>query len=307
MNKMCLLFLVSFYLLTFYNCKEENKLKDDKPNVTKFENNLKAALVSGFYSQMTEDIGLSLYHDDIYYIHRNRKGFDSNKFLLHLIKEDNSFVNKDFLKDSFVVKDNVKGIFKNLDIIHRKIDYYNYDQIRTGQFRRLEDGSTQNIWSKQARIENVINKNEIYKNQIEDIVGINLVHENFESVLTKGVFFKIYKGFYLLLSEDYGYLIMLPNSSVKEKIMWHLIKEDNTFDNFSFNYWENQIDEELEFPFSDYQISKVYIPRETFYIKLRVGQFNADGNIWVQEIMLEEVKKNDLLKYNGELRNHTKK
>ena len=89
--------------------------------------------------------------------------------------------------------------------------------------------------------------------------------------------------------------------------MWHLSKEDNTFDNFSFSYWENQIDEELEFPFSDYQISKVYIPRETFYIKLRVGQFNADGNIWVQEIMLEEVKKNDLLKYNGELRNHTKK
>jgi hypothetical protein len=262
---------------------------------------LTTALLNGFYHQINSEISVLIYQDNIYYFNTNKKGFDNFKFMLHLINEDNSFQNMDFFKNDYEIQDSLKGLFKDIAIIKRDIQIDNYKQMRTGQFKMNSNGVKENVWAFQYDVSKIQAGSEFYKNELLTTINKNLIHEYFVKSLMTGIFFEINKGFFVLLSDDQLYIIAKPNTMLDDKFMLHFVKSDNTFDNYSFIFKSKEYQDFLETPFNKFRIARLLIPREIEYKRLRIGQFNAEGNVWAQEIFFEDIYSNELLKYNKEL------
>lgn len=285
--------------ICFSSCNNKEK-QINIPQGNIIEKNIEISILNGFYTQINNDISFSIYQDNLYCFNISKDGFSKNKFLLHLIDKNNSFKNLDFYKSGNEINDSLKGVFKDISIIHKKIDL-NYDEkLRIGQFRRNDDGTTDNLWVKESFIDDIFDRKETYKNQLQSIIEVNLLNVDFEKALKSGVFFKINHDFYILLYNSEGYVISTKPNDIENKFMLHLIKENNEFDNLSFYFKNNNYQQFLDLPYNKFKISKFYIPQEHIYWRLRVGQFNSNGNIWVQEIDLNDVYSNDLLKYDGE-------
>jgi len=295
--------LVVLILFSIISCKTENK--NSKENITEssFEKSLKKELLKGFYTQINEDIGLLLFQNNIYYFNTSLNGFSNNKFLLHLIKQDNSFEAFDFFKDKYTVEDSLTPNFSNLEIIHRQVNFENYRGVRTGQFKRNPDGSTSNLWAKQVSIDDIFDKKESYKNQLKEEIGLNLLNENFLLALNHDVFFKNDFDFYILLNDLEIFLITAGNKNLDSKIMLHLVRQDNSFKNLSFDFRDKEYQMYLEEPFKELKIAKVDLTSDDTFSQIRIGQFNSGGNIWTQQFKIDDVFSNELLRYNGEFEN----
>lgn len=287
---------IFFILLFLFSCQDTQK--QTKTELSTAEKNLKRALANGYYSQINDDIGVSFYQNNIYFFSTNDQGFSDDKFLLHLINQDRSFVNNDFVNNGFSINDSLSNSFANIDVIQRTINYQKYKSIRIGQFKRNPDQSTSNIWAKEILVNDILNLKESYKNQLP--TNKNLVNEAFLKHLHYGKFFKSSSDFYILLSDDNMFFITNNNNAIKEKVMLHFIREDKTFNNLSFEFEPLQYQQFLEQPFKDLQIVKIHIPEDDYYPKIRIGQYNEDGNIWVQEFFVKDIYDNELLVYNNE-------
>jgi len=291
--------IIVLTFICFFSCKEkENK---DIKTITNSERVIKRALISGYFAEINENIGVSFYQDNIFYFSSIPDGFTEGSFMLHLIKEDNSFDNHSFSKDKYLLNDSLKGGFSSLEIIQRKIYYESYKSIRIGQFIKNEDKSTKNIWIKQIAVKDILDSKQQYLNQFNSILKRNLLNEDFKNDLKFGKFFKTKTDFYVLLSDPNIFFIAKKNNVINEKFMLHFIREDNTFNNKSFTFKTKEYQQYLEPPFSNFSIAKISIPNEEDYSRIRIGQYNSKGNIWVQEFKLQEVLANELLKYNQEL------
>lgn len=287
---------IFFILMFLFSCQDTQK--QTKTELSSTEKNLKRALANGYYSQINDDVGVSFYQNNIYFFSTNDQGFSDDKFLLHLINQDRSFVNSDFFNTGFSINDSLSNMFVGIDVIQRTINYQNYKNIRIGQFKRNTDQSTSNIWVKEILVNDILNLKENYKNQLP--TKENLVNEEFFKHLRSGKFFKSSSDFYILLSDGNMFFITDNNNAIKEKVMLHFIREDNTFNNLSFKFEPLQYQQFLEQPFKDLQIVKIHIPEDDFYPKIRIGQYNESGNIWVQEFFVKDIYDNELLKYNDE-------
>lgn len=280
----------------FYGCQKENG--HTKTNTTLTERTLKRALLNGYYTQINENIGISIYQNNIYCFSVNEKGFSKDKFLLHLIDENGSFVNKDFLKNNFTINDSLSVAFSKIDVIQKKINFENATAIRIGQFLPNEDKNFTKVWSREILTKDIINLKEKYKNQLP--LKKNLISEDFKNDLKLGKFFKTRSDFYLLISDTNLYFITSNNKEIDEKVMLHFIREDNTFNNLSFMFEDLQHQQFLEPPYNELKIVKIIVPSDDNYPKVRIGQFNEDGNIWVQEFFMKDIFDNQLLKYENE-------
>ena len=295
MNK--LKYLVFFFAF-FFACQE--KEKKEKP-INYIEHSIKRSLLDGYYAKVNKNIGVSIYHNNIFIFSTNKNGFSDDKFLFHLVKEDRSFDNYDFNKEKYLLNYSVKSTFSPLNIVHKKIKIEDYKDIRIGQFSIKKDKTTENIWSKQISIEDILNRKKKYLNEYKSILDNNILNTDFKNDLVFGKFFEIKSQFYILLSHTNIYLIT-KKEVINKNCMLRFVKFDNSFYNKSFNFDSQNHQVFLEPPYSDLRIAKIGIPNHEDFYKIRIGQFNELGNIWAQEVIIDEIDNNELLKYNNEFK-----
>lgn len=285
-------FLILFVLVS---CNS-NDNKTNKLTNTVEDKNLNIALTKGYFIQENE-ISISVHQNTIYLLTNANKGFDDNKFLLHYIDSTRNFINKDFYKNQYQIPDSLLFKFKNLNVIKIPMLKGSYESIRIGQFKRDENNKTQNVWTKEIYLKDFKSRKFVYKNQLSDLISYNLLKENFEMSLRHNTFFKTSENLYILYEDDFIYFLAPNIFPTKEKFMLHFINEENTFLNYSFFFEEFQFQEYLE---KDILIARIPTPNFNTYYKIRIGQFNSEGNLWVQEFIPMDIKNNPLLRYNGE-------
>ena len=299
-------YIVVLIFICFISCKTNEEKDTKKLNTT--EKAIKRALLNGYFTQINEKMWLAIYRDNIFYFSTKPDGFPKDEFLLHLIKDDNSFDNNDFFKDKYVLSDSLKGAFSSLEIIKRKINVEAYKHIRVGQFKRNEDHSTTNNWVKVIPVKDILEFKENYSNQFIEILNKNLLNNDFqndfENDLVFGKFFKAKSNLYILLTDTNIFFIAKNENAVKEDIMLHFIRQDDTFKNLSFNFEEHEYQQFLEYPFNNLKIAKINIPFGKEYKIIRIGQYNLDGHIWAQIIELKDIYENELLKYHNEFKEY---
>lgn len=301
-TKMDKLKYIVIVFVCFISCKTNEEKDTKKPNTT--ERAIEKALLNGYFAQINEKMWFSIYQDNIFYFSTKPEGFTKDKFLLHFIKEDNSFDNNDFFKDKYVLSDSLKGAFSSLEIIKREFNVEPYRHIRTGQFKRNKDLSTTNNWVKVILVKDILESKENYSNQFTQILNKNLLNSDFIDDLNSGKFFKTKSDLYILLTDTNIFFIAINENAVKEGIMLHFIKskQDNTFKNLSFNFKDKEYQQFLEPPYSNLKIAKINIPFGDEYKIIRIGQYNLDGNIWAQRIELKDIYENGLLIYQNEFK-----
>ena len=295
-----------FSLLIFTiisSCSDSKVGTKEKSTNTKNDVLLNRALVNGYYTQLTDSIGLSAYNNKIYLLTGAENGFSEDIFLFHLVKSDYTFLNKDFLKAEYTMAPSLFNKFKGLSVIQLPVGGVEFSEIRIGQYNRLDDLSTKNIWVNQINVKEIQANNSRYKNQFEDFINKNLVHETFKLSLQFGVFFKNTQGFNILYGDGFIYIISEQNIATEDKFMLHFVDKENNFINKSFNINEQRFQDQLEPPYSNLNITRIPVPSKAF-IKIRIGQFNSLRNIWAQEFLLEDILGNPLLKYNNEFQNY---
>ncbi|WP_297704319.1 hypothetical protein [uncultured Eudoraea sp.] len=281
-----------------YSCQRQADLSQGKKY--NFDNELKQALILGYFNEVGDDLSLVIHDSTIYYLSNRGKEFSENKFLFHLIRKDNTFLNLDFYKREILVRDSIKGIFRNFNIIKKNFDIKGFIGLRTGQFTRINDKSTSNLWVNQMLFSEIMAGKNVYQNQFTDEIGINLLNEHFLEMLRKDVFFKNSFNFYILLSKKELLIISENDTDLESKFMLHFISANNDFDNYSFYFKNKEFQQFLETPFKKLNIARIKLPEFDNYVKIRIGQFNSNGNIWAQEIWIDEVNTNELLRYNDE-------
>lgn len=290
-----------FILLILFSCKKTKNKGIVKTNLHQqtFEHTLKKHLIMGNFWQIDDNVSLLLAENNIYYF--NTSGvFSDNKFLLHFIREDNTFEQHDFFGLNHIVSDSLKPNLSNLAVIHRRLNFDNYKAVRTGQFIRKHNEKTSNIWVKQDLVENIYNRTSPYKNQLLKIFNENILNNDFINSLKHDVFFKNEFGFYIMLNDNELYIITDQIKNLKDKFMFHLIRKDNSFKNLSFSFEDFEFQMYLDMPFNNLKIAKLTLPSDELFTQIRIGQFNKTGNIWAQQFKVEEIFANKLLRYSGE-------
>lgn len=293
--------LLLLTVLILFSCKKNNTITivNNNSQSQTFENYLKRHLIIGNFWQINENVSVLLAENNIYYF--NTYGsFNDNQFMLHFIREDNSFKVHDFFGSNYIVADSIKPNLSGIAIIHRKLNFDNYKAIRTGQFVRDSNGKTTNIWVKQDLVHNIYNRISPYKNQFLQMLGENILHNDFVKSLKNDVFFRNEHGFYFVLNDREIYFITDKNNNLNDEFMFHLIREDNSFSNYSFSFKDFEFQMYLDIPYNNLRIAKLTIPIDEEFTQIRIGQFNKTGNIWAQQFKVEEVYANKLLRYNGE-------
>ncbi|MBZ0297274.1 MAG: hypothetical protein K8L99_32240, partial [Anaerolineae bacterium] len=294
-NGTLLLLIFNFFI----SCINLEKDLTEKSGNTKNDTLLNRAIVNGYYFQVSENLGICIYNNRIYYLTSAETGFSEDNFMLHFVKENNTFINKDFIGRNYLINDTLFNKFKRLSIIEAPLVRDDYKILRTGQYVRLADNSTQNIWVKEIPVSDLEADVSLYNNQFMDTVGKNIIAESFELSLQTGTFLKNTHGFYILYDTDFIYVITKVNDSFKDKFMLHFINTENNFVNKSFTLGSQNFQKQLSPAYSNLFITRVRLPIDSF-VKIRIGQFNSERNIWTQEFSPQEILSNPLLKYNNE-------
>lgn len=288
--------LITLVIICFFSCKENKIVKSSNS----FEGITKRALINGYFTEINDNIAVCFYQDNIFCFSKAENGFGQDEFMLHLIKNNNSFENNSFSKEKFIIEDTLKGRFSPLAIVKINANYASFKSVRIGQFRRHADNSTRNIWAKNILVKDILDAKQGYSNQFKFILNTNLINEDFENDLNFSAFFKTKAEFYILLSDTSIFFISKKKDIIFKKMMLHFLRDDNSFLNNSFDFGDHNYQYLLELPYSNFKIAKIDLPIQEDFDRIRIGQYNVDGNIWVQEIVLSEVYGNKLLKYNKE-------
>ena len=294
---------LAIIFITLISCTNKTNDSAESYNYTNSDKLLNRALSKSYYKQIQKNIGLCISGSDMYFLTDSKNGFKNDKFLLHFVNEDNTFLNKDFRKEDFLQDDSLYNKFKNLSIIRVPFENQNFKYVRVGQYQRLEDGSAKNIWVEAIDMNEITSNTSFYKNEFQNQINKNLLNENFEAGLQFGAFFRNSNGVYILYESDFIYVMVNKTDNFEDKFMLHFINEANTFINKSFFLKDMEIQNHLESPYSKLRIARIPLPREPF-VKIRIGQYNMDGNIWMQEFSPEDILGNPLLKYNNEFQNY---
>lgn len=287
-------------LISTLGCDNNTKEQFQNDKNTANDILLNRALLNGYYFQPNQNLGVCFYDSNIYLLFNNKTMINKEFALLHFIKEDNTFENRDFKVSDFVLNDSLFNKFNNLQVVRARIINSDYKKIRIGVYYRLEDGSAQNKWVREIDKEKINKQNSFYQNEFFSEINQNLIQESFDLSLKFGTFFQNAYGFYILYDDDFIYLITDRIGVTENSVMLHFIDENNNFVNRSFSANHQNIGALLKMPYKNYIVTRMSLP-DTPFIKVRIGQYNDEGNIWMQEFYPGEILKNPLLKYNNEL------
>lgn len=235
--------------------------------------------------------------DTIWYITNRVGGFGEDRFFLHLLTDPGEFINEDFDLSSHKVYE-VACYGSNFTIFRHVVPGSSGYQLRTGQF--IKSGSE---WVKLYQLNTKHNIPIRYtKLKVCSKIGPALrelaIQVPFRQALEEGVFFKVRRNTYLLLGEEFSYVINYPEDPGK-KFMFHFIRKDRSFINRSFSTDDSGLGECLEY--DDLKVKRITNPRGETIEAIRVGLFSDRGNEWTQVLEFSRIKNNPLLKYDGEL------
>ncbi|MGW9684611.1 hypothetical protein [Flagellimonas sp. 2504JD1-5] len=261
---------------------------------------LSKAFAQGDFFEATKDLSFVVFNDSVHYISTDPKGFNDNRFMFHLLNNDNTFKNFDFSATGKARSKKLAKTGHKVFLMSQALDLKSHEGFRTGQFSRDSLGNPINIWVKQISKKELGRGKHPYLSILDDYLGFSFLEEEFIKDLNQGTFYENPFGFYVLLTQNHIYLITTPKTTLEAPIMLHFVKEDYTFTNSSFNFSNHSIDTYLNGKFKDFRIAKVILPKIN-YSKIRFGQYTEKENIWVQEVWPKELWHNPLLKYNGEL------
>lgn len=289
------LLLISILLISC-NSKQSN-ISQKKTN--KIEAHITKSISNGFFKKLNENIFVAIYQNNVYLFSESKNYFKNNKIGYILKKKDGTTKEKKIATFNSEINHSDKGIYAPLSVVYKRVNIDNYNYIEIGEFTTNEVYNYK--WSYKLDLTEVFEKWSRYQNEFKSIIKTNLLQINFEKALKYGVFFKNPHGFYILIDMDDIYFITNTKEMVEDKFMLHLIKEDNSFINRSFKFKDFDFSNFLEKPYKNLIISRVNIDTESLYHQLRIGQYNNEGNIWVQQFFLGELFSNDLLRHKNEL------
>lgn len=290
-----------FLLYLFLSCQSSEKKGGVNYKIA--QTKLDVAFVNGYFEKVQDKTYVLINKNTIYYFFEERDEFMRYKVMLHMIKKDNTFDNVDFFPTNKRISQLANTDADNFDTISINFESKGFVGLRTGQFKRTENGSAKNIWVKQIQFSKIsATGNNLAKERFLKAIGLNSLRNHFEISLHNGSFYRNAFGFYVLLTENELFLITEKEVASKNKMMAHLIKENGDFDNlsalFSGKWYCKCVADEK----GDLVVYRVVLPELESFKKLRLGEFNDNGNIWVQELYLNEVHSNKLLRYNNEFK-----
>lgn len=292
--------VVILLLFLAFSCENDEKAIQNTNNT--LDKQISRALLNGYYTEIDDEKSIVFYQNKIFLINKSKEGFSEDKFMFHLIRKDLSFENRDFFKEEVVLPNDTLGIYSRLQILEKNSRIEPFDQIRLGQFVRGSDNDIINLWTFQEKTKNLIGPSKTYKNELKGLINKNIIYEDFLKILEHGKFFKTLNGFHVLLLDDQFFLFANDQNNLIDKFMLHLVRDDNSFENLSFMFDDKSVEFLLEPPFNKYKIAKVIIPINETFNRIRIGQFNDSGNLWVKEFKFDWILSNSQLKYNNEFR-----
>lgn len=294
-------FALSVLAALICSCKQDNQTrkKDNSPG----DEFITTSLLKGDYSRIDEDISLAVFENSIFFFSKGPNGFSDDEFLLQLISKDKPFLNLHFDADQTRLAKESLGAYRNLDVLYFQWNEGAYSHLRIVQHQKTTAG-IKNNWEIKIDLKSAVVRPNLYKNEFFESIGKHLRQKDFRQKLENGIFFKIRHNFHILQADDLLYLITDKNQEINDKFMLHFIPEQGEFTNLSFHFKNKEYQDFLLSPYNDFRIARVKLP-ENFenFEKLRIGQFNKDGNTWVQVMTIEDILANVLLRYQGELNN----
>ena len=292
------LLILVMVLSTCLSCERRNSTTQS--SITEGELFIRKGLLNGHFQKIDKDKYLAIYENSLWLISDAPGGFSKDKFVFELSAKGGDGISPVLNIEQTRLDAVSLGSFRDLEILFYEWGQKEYDQLYLGQIRRSQD-SNDTLWQTRVNLNNARMRPNQYNNELAKSTGINLRQSEFQRLLFEGVFFTINKKFYVLISQDAIYLINENRESTADKMMLHFIRENNEFVNKSFNFSSREYQNFLEEPYLNLLIAKVNIPGELEnFPKIRLGQYNEKGNIWVQVLDTKEILSNELLRYQSE-------
>ena len=284
-------------LSSFFSCERQSNSSEN--SISEGELFIRNGLLNGHYQEIDRNKSLTVYENSLWLFSKEPEGFSKDDFVFDLSSNIDR-ISLDFDIEQTRLDPVSLGNFQNLEILFYEWGQGEYDQLTIGQIS--EDlPNTDTIWKAEVDLNRARNRPHPYDNELGNAIGINIRQSEFHRQLREGKFFRVAREFYVLITEDAFYLIRQDQMKITDKIMLHFIRENNEFDNKSFNFSKNQYQKYLLGPYQDLRIARVSFPQELAnYPKIRIGQFNEEGNTWVQVMDTKEILSNELLHYQSE-------
>lgn len=287
-------FCFGIFFLFLISCQEK-ELADNKLENSRFEQKL----LNNFYKQIPGNHGnILITADSLFFILPKKDTKEEHTFMLHYIKEDNSFINNDFnlSNKKFLVSEN--GTPANFNVFGVPLIKEDYTKIAIGEFSR-KDEEIHKTWDLVLNREDVSLKKSLYTNELSEALQKDLLREKLDYMLKENVFFENNQGYSFLIGDDDIFVFKPKELQPRGKFMFHFLCEDNRFLNYSFDF--NSASNLIPLELKDKSSLAVRIPVINEQCdEIRIGEFTSEGNIWVQFMSPEELKKNPLLKYHKE-------
>lgn len=286
--------------LSLVSCYSENPPKDGVD--TRWDRKIAQSLINGYYSEINDNLSFSIFQDRILVFSLDSANFSPNQLAIRpeLGEEIDNKLEFTRLRDSSF------RVFRPVEVFQYHLVDKRSAAIKMDLFTL---GTTQKelLWSKKINFDELIENKKVYTDEMDELIGVNLLERHYVEGLSKGIFFEIRNGFYIMIHDYVLYLITKQESDLKSKMMLHFIYEDGSFVNSSFLFQSREIQSYFDGKYANLKIARVDIPygksNHGVMKKIRVGQYDEKGNIWLQIIGLEDVKKNELLRYHGEFEN----
>lgn len=283
-----LLFAIS--VLVLWSCRPNLPINTSCENLDSFSN----ILLNSYWFSVNEKDGIAISKDSLYFIFRNKNFSVKNEIMIHYIMEDGTFINRDFPLNNFDYRASFSNQFRDLKIYGTSLERLNFKNLALGYYTRENKGIVK-YWEKIISADDLNKKMKIYRNELIDVFGVNLLKSEIECALEKGVCFENNKEFSFLIGNGFLYILKPKTIKSEDNFMVHFITDKNKFINKSFNFYNSSTVYPLTIRGKELIVSKLSLPKEEFN-KIRIGEYNKNGNLWVQFFSPSELSNNPLLR-----------
>lgn len=223
-----------------------------------------------------------------------------SRIMFHEINTNGTFINKDF--DNTFLKADTTQINNGSTIYYgsNNIDIIPNTKIRIGEYYRNDNLQPTNIWSTEFVYLPVTHDENIKR--ASRFLGIDPKIPYMDYVKKQGVFFKTSGELYLWIVDNTIFIIRKKIPGNQNQVMFHILTGD-TFLNLDFDF-NSKLSKKLLLA-KTYEVAEFKTSKDIFSYNIRIGEYIVDNskkrNLWAQEIDMGEVKKNELLKFHGDI------
>jgi hypothetical protein len=281
-----------FFTLTailFYGCEQSPSSNTHCPTAKGFDK----VLLNNYWCSISKNEGVAITKDSLYIVFHKKYFLDNSEVMVHYLLDDGTFISRDFSLNDITQRVTIFGKQKNFIVYGSTLEKIKFQKLAIGQYVRKNDQIVK-YWEKVILFDDLIKKRSIYRNEFVDVLDLNLLKIEIECELEKGICFKNSKGFSFLIGDNFLYILKPPKTKSKGNFMVHFIYGKNKFMNQSFNFDNSDIVYPLTIYGEKFNVAKISIP-EIDFINVRIGEYNENGNFWIQFFSPKELKDNLLL------------